>query len=554
MKFIKAIGCILAGILLLTSLFACAEKETLNEAESESSEEYKECNLGNVMISNSSDDLILLLATQYPSGELYVNDKTYDSISDEDGLTFEVPLDEIPHNILQRIQIDLYNESGDIQEKIALSNFCISTDADIEEGCTYAYLYNYQENELPDFVSDKLRGLYVYSDGTVQIDTLSQFTNLETLQFFAETSDDDLSSLASLTELKDLTLSSESIQGNLNDLGQLINLTTLNIFYTDGLTGGIEELSGLTSLTSLALESCEGITGDISELASLIHLESLSIDSCANINGDISDLNVLDSLETLNIESENISGDLQSIDMPNLISLTLSGNNISGNVDELSDISQLKRLDLNSENIGGDISALKTLGNLSELCLSYCEGLEGEASGLSTFTNLSTLELRMCDGIVGDIGSFGEMTELETLIIDSCEKITGNIEDLSGLINLKHLFINCLVISGDVTITMGTGGSSVTSEGFKNISGDISVLTDLDSLESISLWYCYGIKGEVSDLSSMPNLKSLILMTCPNLSGDIGELDNLQSLYVSDCSGLSGTLTLPNGTVVSTEQ
>ena len=110
-----------------------------------------------------------------------------------------------------------------------------------------------------------------------------------------------------------------------------------------------------------------------------------------------------------------------------------------------------------------------------------------------------------------DIASFSFIFETKSsfLLIDS-DRITGNIRDLiTSLSNVKNLTI-------------------LTSP---NIVGDISALTELTKLESLSLGGC-GLTGDIGVLS---------------------ELEHLEHVYINGCEGLSGTLELENGEVTIVE-
>ena len=140
----------------------------------------------------------------------------------------------------------------------------------------------------------------------------------------------DLSPLARLTNLTDLTLSDNFGLSDLSPLAGLTNLTRLNI-------GATFDLS------------------DLSPLAGLTNLESLSL--YINKISDLSPLAGLTNLRYLNLRSNNIS-DIETLaGLTNLTRLDLRSNNIS-DIETLAGLTNLTRLDLRSNNIS-DIETLE---------------------------------------------------------------------------------------------------------------------------------------------------------------------------------------------------
>lgn len=128
---------------------------------------------------------------------------------------------------------------------------------------------------------------------------LSNFSNLTWLQIFNNSNIDDLSPIASLTNLEVLLINGNKIT-DLSPLSKLVNLRDLNV--GDNPATDLTSLRNLTSLKILAIFG-NHLT-DISPLASLTNLETLAIEH--NNVSNILPLEGLNNLKRLNLSYNQI--------------------------------------------------------------------------------------------------------------------------------------------------------------------------------------------------------------------------------------------------------
>ena len=97
----------------------------------------------------------------------------------------------------------------------------------------------------------------------------------------------NISSLSELTNLTTLDIPNTSIIGNISNISNLVNLTTL-VFTNTSITGDISNLSNLVNLTTLGINNTS-IIGDIKTLVKLTQLTELNASNCA-LSGTIESL------------------------------------------------------------------------------------------------------------------------------------------------------------------------------------------------------------------------------------------------------------------------
>ena len=242
---------------------------------------------------------------------------------------------------------------------------------------------------------------------------LEEATNL-TYLYISNTSTLDLSPLADLTNLTQLTLARS--MSDLSSLADLTNLTTLSLSPTS--TSDLSPLAGLTNLTTLLLG---GSISDLSPLAGLTSLTQLSF------SGSISDLSLLPNLTnltTLRIYNTLISDLSPLASLTNLTQLELRSTSTS-DISPLAGLTNLTQLDLD-----GSISDISPLANLTNLTTLTLGGSIPDISPLANLTNLTTLSF---NGSISDISPLANLTNLTTLTLG------GSISDISPLANLTNL-------------------------------------------------------------------------------------------------------------------
>ena len=361
----------------------------------------------------------------------------------------------------------------------------------------------------------------------------------------------DISSLASASNLLDLNLDSNSSLESLAPLTGIPQLRSLSISASDDSYAFYLPIATLTNLEKLSLpkvpdaaflnslqnlsELSIGITQqsqeqeiDLSFLKKLKHLDSLTL----KLNGDadltpLSESGQLTSL-ALTLTDQKGLEPVQKVDLSALtalfqlrdLSLTATGNQVSKEFKSLAPLSSLSKLE-NLRITGTVHSGLQTLGALKNLKSLYLDPSTTEGitdfSFISAMTALNQLQLSRIDTAdldflrpltqmqqltipsskLRDIGPLSGMSRLTTLDLSS-NKIE-NIEPLSGLITLHSLNLS------------------------KNKISDLSPLESLTQLEALSL-----NKNELIDLNALSgliHLKSLELA-----SNDVADLSPLSGL------------------------
>ena len=203
----------------------------------------------------------------------------------------------------------------------------------------------------------ELGGEYIEGEGTVNSNTISDFTPLAALTnlkslYLSNCSISDIAFLAKLTQLTYLNLSSNPV----SDVSSLAGLTQLNGLYLYSTSiSDVSALSGLTELTGLGISG--SAVSDVSPLEGLTQLTYLYLEW--NAISDISVLSGLTRLSSLHLAGNEISDVSPLEGLTQLTYLYLGWNAIS-DISALSGLTQLKVLDLRNNSIL-DVSALEKL-------------------------------------------------------------------------------------------------------------------------------------------------------------------------------------------------
>lgn len=172
---------------------------------------------------------------------------------------------------------------------------------------------------------------------------------------------EDISALASLTNLTELNLSNNSIV-DISTLANLTNLTTLDLT-----TNPVEDISPLAGLTNLENLQANGLfSPNINYLTNLTNLHSLGL--AHSRLDDISPLVNLTNLQWLDVSGNHFLGDISPLSgLTNLRSLSLANAAIN-DLTPLTGLTNLLWLSLSDLNWGNDpLTDLSPLANLSNL-------------------------------------------------------------------------------------------------------------------------------------------------------------------------------------------
>lgn len=124
------------------------------------------------------------------------------------------------------------------------------------------------------------------TDYNTDLSALANLTNLEELSMISCDKLTDISALSNLVNLQELAIGAENLT-DISAISNLANLQRLDISYCEKLTD-ISALGNLANLQKLRIDGCKKLT-DISALSNLANLQELSIGDCDELT-DISTL------------------------------------------------------------------------------------------------------------------------------------------------------------------------------------------------------------------------------------------------------------------------
>ena len=248
--------------------------------------------------------------------------------------------------------------------------------------------------------------------------------------------------MSALTELTELWLHDNGLDGDIPDLSTLTKLTKLYL-NTNQLTGSIPDLSTLTNLTALSL-STNRLTGTIPTwLNELTKLEILSLHT-NQLTGEIPDLSNLDQLTELYLSRNQLTGTIPTWlnELTKLTHLYLHTNQLTGEIPDLSALINLEKLYLNDNGLEGSIPDLSALIKLEYLYLRSSQ-LTGSIPDLSALTKLTRLDLRK-NALTGEISNLNlNAPDLEWLLLSRNAALTGPIPmEWGELAKLKYLWLH----------------------------------------------------------------------------------------------------------------
>ena len=224
-------------------------------------------------------------------------------------------------------------------------------------------------------------------------------------------------------------------------IGNLVNLTSLEINWT-GIHGNIpSEIGNLTNLTTLSLTG-NSLSGEIPpELGNLTNLTTLSL-SDNGLSGSIpSELGNLINLTNLNFFDTELSGGIppELGNLINLNSLELHNNNLEGSIpSEIGNLISLTNLHLANNYLEGDVPlGIWDLNNLVELDLSTNQLTGSISSNIGSMTNLELLGLgeNQLNGFIPESICELELNEFESIDLEYnqfCPPYPSCIEDYLG--------------------------------------------------------------------------------------------------------------------------
>ncbi len=410
-----------------------------------------------------------------------------------------------------------------------------------------------------------------YGDLDVVIEKLfdtEQITYLQTYFYFEEDEDPIGTLVNAFPNLENLSLSGYTASGEMSDLGSiealgtLKNLKTLNIFaYSD-----MNYLSSLDSLESLTISCKAGETYQLDSLSALTNLTALTIYDEETIkNADFLDsmtglkelrlydtalksadfLNGRDTITTLAITGEELQDYSFLQSMTGLQELYISQH--WGEEENVPDLSVLP--DLHTVHIGvTELAALNGSSSVTDLSVEMMSVFEQESAteSIASLPNLEHLTLHGTDRLY-EYQNLESCENLKTLTTDG---IYLSVDDFAELLNLPYL--EELVVKGENPLTIYpenvkendhlrvlqvSGLDDISIDGDYTVDSELAefayILDGFTALEELSV--PNGGLEDIEFVRNMPNLR--ILNINGNYVSDLTPLEaceNLEILYCRD--------------------
>ncbi len=181
------------------------------------------------------------------------------------------------------------------------------------------------------------------------------------------------------------------------------------------INGSIEELKSLINLKTINISYSSGITGDISSLAEMKNLEVVKAFG-TKISGNLQDLKDLENLKVIILEDTDVEGKLSSLNRSKeLLVVNLKSTLAKIDFEELSDFLNIKVLKGKGT---GDFESISNMKYLSILDIS--EG-QGDINVLNELTGLRALKLNGDD-------YYGNAKDIDLNYLRSSKIVSKNVE------------------------------------------------------------------------------------------------------------------------------
>jgi len=314
------------------------------------------------------------------------------------------------------------------------------------------------------------------------------------------------------------------------------NLESLNLNAWLNLTDeNLSQLATLKNLKSLSLVDCNNLK-DIAFLANLTNLESLVLPDPSHLI-DITPLEACKKLKKIICSVDDRIFELLT-SFTNLQELgALRGtitDNAFKNIIKLTKLHTLKLSDIHSIH---DLSPLKELTTLKNLELRHCVEV-ANLEPLAAMTRLESLNLQECEAIQ-DFSPLAQLTNLQSLNLEYSK--IKDISPLATLTKLQSLHLRyCSQISDSSPLKNLTKLQEL-SLGYKMT--DATIFDNLTNLESLDLAYCNNLEN-LNFLTKLKKLRSLTIEDCKQVSEKllleiVTNLQNLSYLNINGCRNIT---------------
>ena len=274
-------------------------------------------------------------------------------------------------------------------------------------------------------------------------------------------------------------------QADLDQLGYMVNLVGLYLTLSDNYT--VPDLSALASLSNLQdltimgqLPTYEPL--DLSPLRELTNLQNLQISPSGGSNGikGVEDLSFLTELTGLKKLKLTISPEVQDLSplsgLTEITDLSLFGNFPTSNLNFLSGMSDLRTLKLWVDEVQ-DLSTLEGLSQLKSLDINFRSTVIDEISTLAELDGLQSLSVQMFsdseENVHLSLVPLGRLTKLQELSFYASGYVTADdLTPFAALLDLRKL---------NLTIMSFNQGN------YAVLFSDLSPLSALTKLEELSI-------------------------------------------------------------------
>jgi RHS repeat-associated protein len=231
---------------------------------------------------------------------------------------------------------------------------------------------------------------------------------------------------------------------------------------TNNLVGSIPStLSQLVSLKCLDFSGNQ-ISGNLPDLSNMVNMTSVALSTTASYTaGPIPAwINSMPALITLNLSSTNRTGTIPTTigSLVNLQTLKLSNNQLTGSIPtQIGSLTHLQNLQLCNNQLTENIPAeLGSILALQQLALDHNLLSDVIPSSITNLVNLTSLSLNN-NALIGSIPSnLGNLIHLQSLKLQS-NKLIGTIPSSIGNIStLQNLWLNDNALSGAVPTTLAS--------------------------------------------------------------------------------------------------
>lgn len=326
----------------------------------------------------------------------------------------------------------------------------------------------------------------------------------------------DLSSIATLTKLKSLDLSSTYVDENaLKKLQSLKNLKELKIENCGMLKGlAPEVLADFTTLESLSVKNNQWF-GDrhLTEIAKLKKLSHLDLWATTISDKSLKALQSFPALRSLKISGSQLT-DLGMGHLASLKNLEILGIYRTKMTDKsmisIGKLVKLKSLELRRCNEITDkgFKHLENLTELKELDLSLTPVKDPTLKRIAKLKNLEVLKLAFCKDITDEgLKHVGQMKKLKVLSLESTKIHSLGLQKLSNLPNLRELNLNNCSRVSDIGLSAMKNMKKL--EKLELRSTAVQLIPHLHKLPKLKFLILYNTKLADAGLRNLRNMKQL---------------------------------------------